>query len=67
MKSLAIITYNHFHLKTEQILNNLLIENIFEITLFALPFKTRKKKNIFFHIDPTKTKELKLKILDRKK
>ena len=48
MKSLAIITYDSFHLKTEQILNNLLIENIFEITLFALPFKTRKKKKKYF-------------------
>ena len=57
MKSLAIITYDSFHLKTEQILNNLLIENIFEITLFALPFKTRKKKIFFFHIDPNKIKE----------
>ena len=52
MKSLAIITYNHFHLKTEQILNILLIENIFEITLFALPFKNRKKKDYFFSHRP---------------
>ncbi len=33
MKKLALITYNFNHLKTEQIINNLLIENFFEITL----------------------------------
>ena len=47
MKKLAIITYNYHHLKTEQILNNLLIENIFEITLLALPFKQRKQRECF--------------------
>ena len=54
MKKLAIITYNYYHLKTEQILNNLLIDNIFEIIYFALPFKfikRRKQRLIFFHID----------------
>ena len=48
MQKLAIITYNYHHLKTEQILNNLLIENIFEITLLALPFKQRKQRECFF-------------------
>ena len=49
MKKLALITYNFNHLKTEQIINNLLIENFFEITLLALPFKQRNKENLFFH------------------
>jgi len=52
MQKLAIITYNYHHLKTEQILNNLLIENIFEITLFALPFKQRKQRECFFYHRP---------------
>ena len=50
MKKLALITYNFNHLKTEQIINNLLIENFFEITLLALPFKQRKQReSLFFH------------------
>tara|TARA_B100000674_G_C37623955_1_gene815666 strand:- start:28 stop:690 length:663 start_codon:yes stop_codon:yes gene_type:complete len=48
MKKLALITYNFNHLKTEQIINNLLIENFFEITLLALPFKQRKQRESLF-------------------
>ena len=67
MKSLAIITYNHFHLKTEQILNNLLIDNIFKITLFALPFKTRKKKEYIFLHRPNQNQGIKVEDFRSKK
>ena len=67
MKKLAIITYNYYHLKTEQILNNLLIDNIFEISLLALPFKKRTATINFFSHRPDQKRGIKIENFESKK
>ena len=54
--SLGIITYDFPHLKTEQVLYRLLTKKeIKDITLFALPFSERKKRNVLIPHRPTQT------------
>lgn len=43
---IGIITYNYFHLKTEQVVHNLLRKGFNNITLFALPFKNRQERAV---------------------
>lgn len=52
MAQIGIITYNNRHLKTEQVLNNLLYNNVNgdQYTIFALPFIHRSpRKELFAH------------------
>lgn len=46
-KKVGIITYQHRHLKTEQIIMNLIIQG-YHLKVFALPFVQRKKRKVFF-------------------
>ena len=49
----GIITYDYEHLKTEQIVNNLILDKrILEIKLFALPFLKRKERKVLFQHRP---------------
>lgn len=50
MKRLGIITYNMNHLKTEQIVLNLL--NQYEIIVYALPFVPRPDRKVLFQHRP---------------
>ena len=53
---IGIITYNTNHLKTEQILTTITrYYNHSNITLYALPFKEREKRDILFEHRPTQT------------
>ncbi len=47
----GIITYNKKHLKTIQVLKNL-IKKKYKLKIFLLPFKKRKKRKIFFKHRP---------------
>lgn len=50
---IGIITYDYKHLKTEQVVNNLIFnEGISEIKIFALPFLNRKKREVLFEHRP---------------
>lgn len=54
---LGVITYDHAHLKTEQlVLSYCEDENIDEIKIFALPFKTRPHRAIAFQHRPDQSK-----------
>ncbi len=44
---IGIITYNKNHHKTMKVLENLIKKN-FDLQIFLLPFKKRKKKKGFF-------------------
>ncbi len=46
MKKIGIITYNKPHLKTQQVLNNILYK--YDLYLIISPFKKFKKKKIYF-------------------
>ena len=50
MKRLGIITYNINHLKTEQVVLNLL--NRYEIIIYALPFTARPSREVLFQHRP---------------
>ncbi len=54
-KKIGIITYQHRHLKTEQVIMNLIIQG-YHLKVFALPFVERKKEMYFLHIDLIKMK-----------
>ena len=58
MNNLGIITYNFPHLKTEQILESIVLnsESRFNIKLFLLPYKIRKKRKVLFEHRPDQTK-----------
>ena len=44
---LGLISYDHSHLKTEQLVHKYIRDSrIKEITIFALPFKERKKRHV---------------------
>ena len=51
MKKIGIITYNKPHLKTQQVLNNILYK--YDLYLIISPFKKFKKKNLFLNIGHT--------------
>ncbi len=54
--SVGIITYDYFHLKTEQVVHKLLRKReIAEIKIFALPFKKRGKKVVLIPHRPDQT------------
>ena len=54
--SVGIITYDYFHLKTEQVVHKLLRKReIAEIKLFALPFKKREKRVVLIPHRPDQT------------
>ena len=48
----GIITYNKKHLKTIQVLKNLIKKKDYKLKIFLLPFKKRKKRKIFFKHRP---------------
>lgn len=53
MKTIGILTYYNNHLKTEQVVTNLLNRNdVSKIILFAQEFKERKKRQTLFHHRP---------------
>lgn len=54
MKTLGIITYNTNHLKTEQIVLNLL--HRYSITVYALPFEPRPIRTVLFQHRPNQAK-----------
>lgn len=65
---IGVITYDHNHLKTEQIVNRLIVNQaIEEIILFALPFVLRKKRKILFHHRPSMTSSIHTKNLGQLK
>ncbi len=65
----GIITYDYEHLKTEQIVSNLVLDKrILEIKLFALPFLKRKERKVLFKHRPNQnlgTHTSNLKELDK--
>lgn len=55
-KKVGIITYQYQHLKTEQVIMNLIIQGC-KLKVYALPFIEKKgKEDIFLHIDLIKIK-----------
>lgn len=66
MKTIGILTYFNNHLKTEQVVLNLLNRNdILKIILFALPFKKRKKRETFFNHRPNQLEGIHVEELSR--
>lgn len=54
--SIGLITYHFPHLKTEQILQHLLVdERSFKLKIYALPFSPRKQRETVFHHRPDQT------------
>jgi len=54
---LGLITYNHPHLKTEQVVLNLIRKyDTANMTVFALPFKPRKERQVLFNHRPDQAK-----------
>ena len=53
---LNIITYDSPHLKTEQVLARLILRHCFQISLYALPFMPRKKREVLFAHRPDMAK-----------
>lgn len=53
-RTIGLITYNFPHLKTEQIVGNL-IGNYSNMKMYALPFVPRKEKATLFHHRPNQT------------
>ena len=63
---LGIITYNHRHLKTEQLVAKYSSNrSIKEIHLFAIPFLSRKSRNVIFNHRPVMTSGVLTKDLGR--
>lgn len=63
---IGIITYNTNHLKTQQVVENLIEKNIYEVEIFALPFKQRPERKVLINHRPNQfnaieTKELAVK------
>jgi len=54
IKTIGLITYHFPHLKTEQIIENLL-PKYKELKIYALPFKYRKEREVFFNHRPNQT------------
>lgn len=54
MKKIGIITYNHRHLKTEQVIHNIALQNNEEVELimYALPYQEKKKREVVFQHRP---------------
>jgi phosphoribosylglycinamide formyltransferase-1 len=59
MKTIGIITYHYPHLKTEQVLLNLLTtHDPAQFSIYALPFIPRKERNIQINHRPDMTKSV---------
>jgi len=54
IKTIGLITYHFPHLKTEQIIENLL-PRYKNLKIYALPFKYRKEREVFFNHRPDQT------------
>ncbi len=52
---IGILTYNKNHHKTIKVLENLIKKN-FDLKIFLLPFKKRKKRKVFFNHRPSQLK-----------
>ncbi|MDP0590090.1 MAG: formyltransferase family protein [Candidatus Endonucleobacter bathymodioli] len=50
-RTVGLITYNSPHLKTEQIIENM-VENYQSMKMYALPFVPRKDRGVLFHHRP---------------
>jgi phosphoribosylglycinamide formyltransferase-1 len=53
--SIGILTYDFFHLKTEQIVHQLLRKGFKDITLFALPYTQRPERAVLIPHRPNQT------------
>jgi len=60
---IGLITYNYYHLKTEQIATALSLDESNELTIFGLPFIERPVREVFFPHRPDQTKSLQIKDL----
>ena len=68
MKVIGVITYNHRHLKTEQIVRSFnLDKRIKKIFIFALPFKKFKKRKVLFNHRPDQNEGIHPKELSKLK
>ena len=65
MGKLGIITYAHSHLKTEQVLLSLISDEKIkkDITVYALPFKKRNSRDVFFSHRPNQSNAVSPKTL----
>ena len=53
-RTVGLITYNFPHLKTEQVIENL-VYNHKQLKIYALPFISRKERVVLFHHRPNQT------------
>jgi phosphoribosylglycinamide formyltransferase-1 len=65
IKSVGLITYHYPHLKTEQVLQKLLKKS-FEYKIFALPFTSRKQREILFVHRPEQSDAIAPEVLAEK-
>ena len=54
MEKIGLVTYNYLHLKTEQIVEELL-KKPYELKMYALPYKPRKERVTLFQHRPNQT------------
>jgi phosphoribosylglycinamide formyltransferase-1 len=63
---IGLITYDASHLKTEQVIHNLLRNGYKNIILFALPFKARSKREVLIEHRPSQIDSISTDILAKK-
>lgn len=54
-QSIGVITYDHPHLKTEQVVHRLLHSGFHDITLFALPYSQRPERSVLISHRPNQS------------
>ncbi len=64
-RTVGLITYNFPHLKTEQVIENL-IGNYQNMKMYALPFVPRKERVVLFHHRPNQTISIAPEVLAEK-
>ncbi len=67
MKNIGIITYDQPHLKTEQLILSMVSLNEimprYKIKVFALPFKSRKQRDVYFNHRPIQNRAVSVEVL----
>lgn len=62
---IGIITYHHFHLKTEQVMQRLLLKYE-DLRMYALPFRERKTRKVLYQHRPDQNGAIRADILAQK-
>jgi phosphoribosylglycinamide formyltransferase-1 len=66
LKSVGLITYDYPHLKSEQVIHNLMRRKDYIYKIYALPFKPRPKREVLFNHRPDQTNAIATEVIARK-